>query len=142
MTRPVVVDTNIIFSALLRRSTHFAEVLLGSGREFLISESVLVELFRRRDKIVRLSKLSEEDVVQLYSILLRRLAVHRESLIPLDRWREAHQLCKGVDETDTPHVALTLTVNGLLWSGDKLLKEELSRQGFHNFFVPHTEELL
>jgi predicted nucleic acid-binding protein len=51
-------------------------------------------------------------------------------------------LCKGVDETHTPHVALTLTVDGLLWSGDELLRDELSRQGFHDLFVLHTEELL
>ena len=135
MAQPVIVDTNILFSALLRRSTLFAEVLLGSEHEFFVCESVLVELFRRKEKIVRLSKLSEEDVVQLYSILLRRLIVYKEALIPREHWQAAYQLCKETDETDSPHVALTLAVNGLLWSGDKRLKEGLQRQGFQSFFV-------
>jgi predicted nucleic acid-binding protein len=111
-------------------------VLLGSEYDFFVCESVLVELFRRKEKIVRLSKLSEEDVVQVYLVLLRRLTVYKEALVAKEHWRAASELCKGVDETDTPHVALTLALNGLLWSGDKRLREGLEQQGFHDFFTP------
>ncbi len=56
---PIVVDTNILFSALLRRGTPFAEVLLQSGYSFCVCESVLVELFRRKERILRATQLSE-----------------------------------------------------------------------------------
>ncbi|WP_413176102.1 PIN domain-containing protein [Anabaena azotica] len=39
-----------------------------------------------------------------------------------------------MDESDTPHVALTLELEGLLWTGDKKLKEGLIRKGFDKFF--------
>jgi predicted nucleic acid-binding protein len=54
----------------------------------------------------------------------------------LDRWREAHRLCHDIDPTDTPHIALTLTLDGRLWTGDRRLMEGLKRKGFERFFVP------
>ncbi|MEW6379762.1 MAG: PIN domain-containing protein [bacterium] len=57
---PVVVDTNILFSALLRTGSSMAEVLLKHEQPFFICETVLVELFKLKEKIVRLSQLSEE----------------------------------------------------------------------------------
>jgi predicted nucleic acid-binding protein len=133
---PVVVDTNILFSALLRQGTRFAELLLGSEFEFFVCESVLVELFRRKDKLVRASKLSEEEVVQFYSILLRQVTLYKEALIPDVNWQAAYALCRTVDASDTPHVALALAVDGVLWTGDKRLREHLEQQGFHRFFAP------
>jgi len=50
-------------------------------------------------------------------------------------WQQAYALCHAVDEADTPHVALTLQLNGLLWTGDKKLMKHLEKQGFNRFFV-------
>lgn len=113
MPAPVVVDTNILFSALLRQGTRFAELLLGSEFEFFVCESVLVELFRRKDKLVRASKLSEEEVVQFYSILLRQVNLYKEALIPEANWQAAYALCRTVDASDTPH-ARTCSGRGAL----------------------------
>jgi predicted nucleic acid-binding protein len=55
-------------------------------------------------------------------------------LIKPDYWRQAYNLCKDVDENDTPHIALTLELDGLLWTGDNKLKLGLQRQGFTRFF--------
>ncbi|WP_322744651.1 PIN domain-containing protein [Cuspidothrix issatschenkoi] len=46
--------------------------------------------------------------------------------------------CKDIDESDTPHVALTLQLEGLLWTGDKKLKEGLIIKGFDKFFEPNN----
>jgi predicted nucleic acid-binding protein len=51
----VVVDTNILFSALLRSRTRFADVLLRSEHAFYVCESVLVELFKHKEKILAAS---------------------------------------------------------------------------------------
>jgi predicted nucleic acid-binding protein len=105
---PVVVDTNVLFSALLKGSGYFAEVLLRSEHQFYVCESVLVELFKHKEKILRLSRLEEDDLTRFYHVLLRHLHLHKEDLIAPEHWRVAQSLCLGVDESDTPHVALTL----------------------------------
>jgi len=111
---PVVVDTNVLFSALLKGESHFAEVLLRSEHPFYVCESVLAELFKHKEKILRLSRLEEDDLVRFYHVLLRRLHIHKEDLIAPEHWRTARELCRGVDESDTPHVALTLELQGRL----------------------------
>lgn len=135
-TSRVAVDTNILFSVLLRSESSFAQILLGSEREFYVCESVLVELFKHKEKIVRLSRLDEESVIRFLHVLLRRLQIQKEELIAQEHWRTARDLCAGVDENDTPHVALALELGGLLWTGDKRLREGLRSKGFDRFFMP------
>lgn len=132
--RPVVVDTNIIFSALLREQSQFLQLLLDGKHDFFVCELILMELFKHKEKIIRLSQLSENEVIKLYYLLLKRLHVYKEELITAENWRQAYRLCESVDEDDTPHVALTLELEGLLWTGDSKLKAGLQRQGFKHFF--------
>ena len=133
---PVVVDTNILFSALLRNKSSFAEILLHTDQPFYAGELVLVELFKHKEKLIRLSHLSEEEVVRFYYILVKRLNIHRENLIAAAHWSTACDLCRDIDENDTPHLALTLALDGRLWTGDKQLKEKLQAKGFDRFFEP------
>ena len=132
---PVAVDTHILFSILLRSDSAFAQLLLGSEHEFYVCESVLVELFKHKEKIVRLSRLDEDGVVRFLHLLLRSLRVRKEELIAPEHWRAARDLCAGIDESDTPHVALALDLGGVLWTGDKRLREGLLARGFDRFFV-------
>jgi predicted nucleic acid-binding protein len=132
--KPIIVDTNVIFSALLRGQATFTKLLLTSEHRFFVCEQVLVELFKRKEKIVKASQLTEDDVIQLYSVLLRRINLFKEELISPENRLAAYRLCCDVDETDAPHVALTLELSGLLWTGDRKLKDGLKSKGFDLFF--------
>lgn len=131
---PIIVDTNILFSALLIGQSKFADILFTSGHQFYVCELVVIELFKHKEKIVRLSKLSDDDIVRLYHILLRRLTLYKEDLIAPEHRATAYALCQSIDVSDTPHVALTLELDGMLWTGDNTLKQGLQRQGFAKFF--------
>ncbi|NBC18649.1 MAG: PIN domain-containing protein [Bacteroidetes bacterium] len=136
MAEPVVVDTNVLFSALLRRSARFTEALLTSDRRFLINELVVVELFKHKEKIVRLSRLGDEDVVHLFYELLRELELFKEELVAPANRAKAAELCQDVDLIDAPHVAIALETGELLWTGDQKLKQGLRAKGFTRFFEP------
>ena len=134
--KPVVIDTNILFSALLRSQSPFAQTILGLEHSFHICESVIVELFKHKEKIIRLSQLSEEEVVRLFYIVLRRMTISKEDLIERSIRQKAYELCADIDKADAPHIALTIQLDGLLWTGDKTLKEGLRKKGFDAFFEP------
>ncbi|WP_410337008.1 PIN domain-containing protein [Longimonas sp.] len=136
----VVVDTNILFSALLRADTLFADTILQGEHRFVVNELVLTELFHHREKIAQVSRLSDELITQLYYKLIRRVELYRENLIAPEVRRQAYRLCRDIDETDAPHVAITIEVNGLLWTGDKRLKSGLQSQGFDRFFDPRSSQ--
>ncbi len=132
--RPVVVDTNIIFSMLLSGRSSFSEMLLSSNNQFFVCEAILIELFKHKERIVKASSLSEEELIRLYHILLKRINIYKEDLIAPTNRRKAFDLCSDVDESDAPHVALTLELDGVLWTGDKKLESALKRKGFNQFF--------
>lgn len=132
--RPVVVDANILFSALLRSESRFAQTILGSNHPFFICESTIVEFFKHKEKIVRLSKLEEDEIVRLLYMLLRRLTVVKENLIAPSIRQQAYEWCQDIDVSDTPFVALTVHLDGLLWTGDKTLKKGLREKDFDRLF--------
>lgn len=121
---------------MLRHDSSFAKTLLTSQYNFFICEFAVVELFKHKERLVTLSRLSETDVIRLYYSLLQNLTVYKEALIPLQIRRQAYTLCADIDEADTPHVALALHLNASLWTCDKKLQTGLRRKGFETFFVP------
>jgi predicted nucleic acid-binding protein len=131
----VVVDTNILFSILLREDSRLAESLWTNPQPLYVCETVLVELFKHKEKIMALSRLPEADVIRVYHSLIKHLNLFKESLIEPACWQQAYDLCRAVDEADTPHVALALHLNGWLWTGDKKLVTSLKMQGFTRLFT-------
>lgn len=59
-----------------------------------------------------------------------------EGSVPVGTWMEARRLCRDVDPKDMPFVALTLHLDGRLWTADDELKSGLRLKGFDRFFEP------
>ena len=136
MDKPIVVDTNILFSALLQKEGRFTELLLTLDRRFVVNELVLMELFKHKEKIVRLSHLADEEVTYLFYELMREVELFKEVLASPANRTKAADLCRDVDVTDAPHVAIVLETEGLLWTGDEKLRNGLRKKGFDQFFEP------
>lgn len=107
---------------------------IASDNDFFVCEIVLVELFKHKEKIIKVSDLSEDEIIQLYQIYLKKIHLYKEELISFENRQQAYQLCHDIDKNDSAHVALTLELKGLLWTGDKILKEGLLQKGFKQFF--------
>ena len=68
--------------------------------------------------------------------LLARVHFVDEGGIPIGTWMEGCRLCRDVDSKDAPFIALTLHLDGRLWTGDDKLKARLRAKGFDRFFEP------
>ncbi len=135
--RKVVVDTSIFISLLLSKDTARRRRLqTDPDHSFYCPRFFLVELFKHKERIAEASDLNEDELLECLYELLARIRFVEEGAIPIGTWMEARRLCVDVDPKDTPFVALTLHLDGWLWSADGELKTGLLPKGFNRFFSP------
>jgi len=134
----VVVDTNIIFSALLREHNRYADALIKNeqGHEYFGVYFTIVELFKHKERIRQYSELSEEDTLEALYELLKQIHFLNDGIISAGSWKTAMQLVHDVDIKDVPNVALAIELNAKLWTGDEALKTSLRSKGFFDFLEP------
>lgn len=133
----VVVDANIAFKALVSQRGDLRDRLDPSANaKFFTPAYLFVELFKHRTRLAHATKLTEDELLEALQALVSRLEFVNEANISLGIWIEAHRLCKDVDEGDMPFVALTLHLDGRLWTEDAQLKQGLRAKGFDSFYEP------
>jgi predicted nucleic acid-binding protein len=133
----VIVDANIAFKALVSQRGDLRDRLDPSASaKFYTPGFLFVELFKHKTRLARATGLTEEELLEALHALVSRLEFVKKADVPLGLWMEAHRLCQGVDEQDTPYVAVTLHLDGRLWTEDTRLKQALRARGFDSFYEP------
>ena len=68
----IIVDTNIIFSALLNSSSRIAKILLNSRGhfQFFTCNYLRTEIQRHRNKLLKLTRLSEAKLLELEELVM------------------------------------------------------------------------
>lgn len=125
----LVADTNIVFSILLKKDSKEWEIFLRDDIEVFIPKFLMVELFRHKEKIIRLSGLEEKEIPELLYLLLRYSSVFDEEDIADDIKKQAFTLVSDIDQKDTVFVASAMALKAKLWSGDKKLINGLKSKG-------------
>lgn len=137
VTESIVIDTNLVFSALVSQRARLREVMFAErGFRLHAPRFLFVELFKHKERILQASQLPEDELLDFLNVVLARLDLVEEGAIPMGVWVEARRLCVGTDENDTPFVALALHLGVPLWTGDEELKKGLMAEGFDHFFDP------
>lgn len=128
----IVVDTNIVFSGILNSSSKIGRLLLTSKShfEFYSCEFLRSELLKHRKKILKLTGLSEQEVIELQNLVTQNITFINEALIPESLFLSAEQLVNDIDANDTPFIALAKHLKAKLWTGDKVLMEGLKAKRF------------
>jgi predicted nucleic acid-binding protein len=133
----IVLDTNIFFSFLLHRVTARRRLFQTDPLNcFYCPRFFLVELFKHKERIAQISELDPEELLECFYELLARIHFVEEGAIPIGTWMEARRLCQDIDLKGTPFVALTLYLQGRLWTADAELKSGLRAKNFQYFFEP------
>ena len=134
----LVVDTNIVFSALITPG-RTNQVLLKARGSFYAPMELLEELKDKRGKIARLLGMDESVVMDLIEAFAGEIV----SFVPLHEFLDtiprARRIAGEFDEKDTPFIALAMHLNIPLWTGDKGLLRFSARTGFKYFVAVDTE---
>lgn len=134
----IVVDSNIIFSALISGKEIYLEIL--QKHKAYIPDIVLFELLKYESRLIKKCKVKEDAFRMFTQLLFEVVTVIPKFAISSMNWQKAYELCKGVDEKDTPFVALSLELDAPLWTNDKKLSNGIKKKGFDRFIT--VDELL
>ena len=129
----VVVDTNIVFSCVVRSDSAIGEVLLHDpGQLRFYAPSLLEEEFTRyKTKLKRASKLDDEQLEAAWSAIRSNIKFISDAAVSLESRAKGLSFAAGTDEFDAPFIALAIELDGLLWTGDYALIRGARRKGFH-----------
>ncbi len=118
----LVVDSNIIFSALIKKSTT-RNIILSDIFDLYAPEYIFTEITKHKELMLKKSKIREEDFDAL--LLLLQKHIH---LVSKDEYNEkmamAEDILKNIDITDSPFLALALALNCSIWSNDGHFKQQ------------------
>ena len=130
----IVVDTNIVFSALLNTNSRIAQILINGNKHFDFYSPAYVrfEIFKHKERIKSIGKLTDDEFIETYSLILKNITILNHSIIPTKTYKNAELLCQDIDIDDTTFVAVSDFTNGILWTGDLKLLNGLIKKGYKN----------
>jgi predicted nucleic acid-binding protein len=128
----LVVDSNIVFSALLNTQSKIAQLIINGSKHFsFFSINLLkVEILNHKDKLFSISDFSENQFESSFAHIISRIKFVDEILISDQALKKATEIAKDIDENDILFVALTNHLNAKLWTGDKKLISGLKEKKF------------
>lgn len=137
----LVVDSNIIFSAILNTNSRIAQILLTGSEhyDFYAPKYVRTEIWEHQEKIKKIAELDNESFIEIYELVIGNIIVLNHSIADKTSYNEAIELCKDIDIDDVPFIAFAKYLKCKLWTGDKKLINGLRNKGFNNVIT--TDEL-
>lgn len=129
----IVVDTNIVFSAILNTNSKIAKIILQpkSILNLYATNQLALELEKHRSKLKTISKYSEKELQRAIQLITGRIKFINVELVPLSIYQKAILLLKDIDIDDTEFIALTDHIRGKLWIGDKALINGMKKQNWN-----------
>ena len=128
----IIVDSNIIFSAILNVNSRIGQILLTSDKlySFYAPKYVRNEILDHQEKLKKIAKLDDNDFLEVYELVLKNITILDHSIAGKINYQKAFKLCKNIDLDDIPFVAFSLYLKCKLWTGDKKLIKGLKENDF------------
>lgn len=119
----VILDVNVILSALIRDSTT-RKIILNSQFDLYFPESSLHKIRKYKDYILGKSGLSEEEYTQVMATLFKYI-----KLVPIEEieknWNEAKKIMYHIDKEDVIFIVVALSLdNAVIWSDDRHFEKQ------------------
>ena len=114
----IIVDVNIILSALIRDSST-RMLILESGHDLYFPEPSLDKIIKYRDYVMEKAGLREDVFLDLVQTLFKYLRVVPTKEM-LKHWEEAKEIMGRIDQEDVAFIATALCFDdSVIWSNDK-----------------------
>ena len=117
----IVLDSNILFSALIKDSIT-RRIILDYGDQLLFPSFIFEEMEKHKNELLTKSKMKTKDFEDLLTLLLQKVIIIPNEV--LNHYKEdAYQIIKDIDPDDVTFIACALAFSdSIIWSDDKRLK--------------------
>jgi len=118
----VVVDANVVFSALIRKGKPFKVFIANKifrVFEFVAPEFLFFEIGNKINKLLSKTKLTKEELSEAFLFIKKEI-----EFISFDAFSDKLTEAKELNFKDSPYLALALKLSCPIFSGDKGLKEQ------------------
>ena len=119
----IILDVNVILSALIRDSTT-RKIILNSEFDFYFPELSLHKIRKYKDYILEKSGLTEEEYNKIMATLFKYI-----KLVPTEEieknWGEAKKIMEHIDTEDVVFIATSLSIkDSVIWSDDRHFEKQ------------------
>ena len=119
----IILDSNILFSALLRKSLTRKLILEYNG-SFLFPSYIFHEIEKHQEELIRKSGMPKQHLNNLLNIILNKVEIVTEDKLKPYK-DQAYTIIKDIDPNDTLFIACALAYPGsVIWSDDRKLKTQ------------------
>jgi len=118
----LVVDTNIIISALIKDSVT-RNLLTHIDAELYTIGFTKAEFSKYKKEIMKKAGINEEELQMIMDKIHNNLVMLDDNLISV-RMNEAKKIMDKIDPDDTPFIAAALASKSAIWSDDKHFKKQ------------------
>ncbi len=118
----VVVDTNVIISALLRKGVT-RKILFLAPFEFYSLSYARSEIENHKKELIKKSKLEDDAFQYLLDTIFDKIQVFDLNTIEPYK-NKAIEIMTAIDISDAPFIALALHLECSIWSNDKHFKKQ------------------
>ena len=113
----IILDVNVILSALIRDSTT-RKIILNSEFDLYFPEPSLHKIRKYKDYILEKSGLAEEEYDKIVTTLFKYI-----KLVPTEEieknWGKAKEIMEHIDKEDVVFIATALSItDSVIWSDD------------------------
>ena len=128
-----VIDSNILFGAIISSREIYFEII--KKFDLYTPDFALKEIEKYEELILKKTKLDKKELNTFLVRLFRGITILPSIIIDKDSKQKAFELCKDIDEKDTPFIALAIELDIPFVTNDKKLHRELRKKGFSNIFL-------
>lgn len=132
----VVVDTNIVFSALLTSGNRIAHHLLTKQISFVTPSFFFYEIFNHKERIIERSRLNAQEFEEYFLLLFNKIEIINIEKVTTRSYYLAHNALKDIDEMDIPFLALAIELKAQIWTGDKSFGNAISENKIVKLYEP------
>ncbi len=138
----VVVDSNIVFSAILNTRSNIGQLIINGSSHFDFFTIGLLkeEIINHQLKIQTISGFTDDKFNEIFQLIIHKIKFIDDLLISDKDLYDSFKLVDNIDEDDALFVALANHLRCKLWTGDKKLITGLRKKLFSRIIT--TDELL